>query len=164
MEGTLIHDFERWAKRQPFDFSGGHQNKKTPLSQTLLPYIRLNYPEWVDVRDGRKNLGSTFGISPKGIRNIELNKSNIIKSSNKSASRKAIDWNQFRDELWGVESTSSNGNDVDLVTNLISATSTKDDVFCFDQKSRNVLQGMGDGRKYAHAKGVELTFFYLDTV
>lgn len=37
------------------------------------------------------------------------------------------------------------------------STSTKDDVFCFDQKSRDVLQGMGDGRKYAHAKGVELT-------
>lgn len=34
---------------------------------------------------------------------------------------------------------------------------TKHDVFCFYKKSRAILLDIGDGRKYAHPKGVELT-------
>lgn len=66
-----------------------------------MPYIGLNYPEWVDLRDGRDRIGGTFGINPKGIKNIAINKGNITKSSNKNkvSYRKTLDWNQFRDEL-----------------------------------------------------------------
>lgn len=107
VEGTLINDFERWVKRQPFDFAWDSKKKKIALSLTLVSYIKLNHPDWVDVRDGRERIGGTFGVNPKGIKHIALNKGNSTNSSNKIVSRKTLDWNQFRDELWWVEGTSS---------------------------------------------------------
>lgn len=138
---ALIHDFERWAKKQPFDFLSGSQNKKIPLSQTLLPYIKLNYPDWVDVKDGRKSIGGSFGSSPKGIWNIDLNQNKKTNSSHKSTSFKAIDWNQFRNELWWVESTSSEvtseGKDAQIEVSVSDDVSENVST-TFDQRSGNV--------------------------
>lgn len=100
-EGTLIQDYERWAKRQPFDC--GSKNKKTPLTQTLLPYIKLNHPDWVDVRDGRKHIGGDFGVKPKGIWNIVLKKAGVTYENNRPEPPSTIDWDQFRNELWWVD-------------------------------------------------------------